>query len=185
MKSSDAGDKHINNNLKIVLGFASFSNQVLSFEDIRRKEIIQFLDSKIKPVEQDPDKKWITTWNVYLNHLKYSSDGFTMNIPDVLNSEPEYRSQIDWITPEFMKIKRKKTKRLSPYIESELWSKDELLLVVKYEQFKRNKAALSLLWDLDARNHEVTLLKIKHIRLKEKYGEGEIPYEAKTFVQTL
>jgi hypothetical protein len=25
-----------------------------------------------------------------------------------------------------------------------------------------------------------TLLKIKHIRLKEKYGEGEIPYEAKT-----
>lgn len=24
------------------------------------------------------------------------------------------------------------------------------------------------------------LLKIKHIRLKEKYGEGEIPHEAKT-----
>jgi integrase/recombinase XerD len=33
---------------------------------------------------------------------------------------------------------------------------------------------------LDARNHEVTLLKIKHIRLKERYGEGEIPHEAKT-----
>jgi hypothetical protein len=39
---------------------------------------------------------------------------------------------------------------------------------------------LSLLWDLDARNHEISLLKIKHIRLKEKYGEGEIPHEAKT-----
>jgi len=37
-------------------------------------------------------------------------------------------------------------------------------------------AALALFWDLNARNHEVTLLKIKHIRLKEKYGEGEIPY---------
>jgi len=37
-----------------------------------------------------------------------------------------------------------------------------------------------LLWDLDARPHEVALLKIKHIRLKEKYGEGEIPHEAKT-----
>ena len=33
---------------------------------------------------------------------------------------------------------------------------------------------------MDARNHEVTLLKIKHLRLKEKYGEGEIPHEAKT-----
>jgi hypothetical protein len=39
---------------------------------------------------------------------------------------------------------------------------------------------LSLLWDLDARNHEVALLKIKHIRLRERYGEGEIPHESKT-----
>jgi hypothetical protein len=37
-----------------------------------------------------------------------------------------------------------------------------------------------LLWDLNARPHEITLLKIKHIRLKEKYGEGEIPHDAKT-----
>ena len=37
-----------------------------------------------------------------------------------------------------------------------------------------------MLWDLDARNHEITLLKIKHIRLRERYGEGEIPHEAKT-----
>jgi integrase/recombinase XerD len=36
------------------------------------------------------------------------------------------------------------------------------------------------MWDLDARNHEITLLKIKSIRLREKYGEGEIPHEAKT-----
>lgn len=50
----------------------------------------------------------------------------------------------------------------------------------QYEPYKRNKAILSLLWDLDARPHEVTLLKIKHIRLKERYGEGEIPHEAKT-----
>jgi hypothetical protein len=51
---------------------------------------------------------------------------------------------------------------------------------VKYEPFARNKAALTLFWDLDARNHEITLLKIKNIRLKDKYGEGEIPQEAKT-----
>ena len=36
------------------------------------------------------------------------------------------------------------------------------------------------MWDLNARPHEITLLKIKHIRLKDKYGEGEIPPEAKT-----
>jgi hypothetical protein len=68
---------------------------------------------------------------------------------------------------------------LSPYVENELWQKDELLSIIKYEQFKRNKAILSLMWDLNARPHEITLLKIKHIRLKDKYGEGEIPHEAK------
>ena len=54
------------------------------------------------------------------------------------------------------------------------------LAVIRYGPYKRNKAALSLLWDLDARNHEVTLLKIKHIRLRERYDEGEIPHECKT-----
>jgi alkylhydroperoxidase/carboxymuconolactone decarboxylase family protein YurZ len=39
---------------------------------------------------------------------------------------------------------------------------------------------LTLFWDLDARNHEVTMLKIKNIRLKESYAEGEIPYNTKT-----
>ena len=33
---------------------------------------------------------------------------------------------------------------------------------------------------MDARNHEVTVLKIKHIRFRERYGEGEIPHESKT-----
>ena len=78
------------------------------------------------------------------------------------------------------KNKNKKTKRISPYVESEIWDRNELLSILKYEPHKRNKAAITLMWDLDARPHEITLLKIKHIRLREKYGEGEIPYEAKT-----
>ncbi|HEX2305459.1 MAG TPA: hypothetical protein VHH33_04160, partial [Nitrososphaeraceae archaeon] len=86
----------------------------------------------------------------------------------------------EWITPDFCKIKPKQTKRLSPYLESELWERDELLTILKYEPYARNKAILSLMWDLDARPHEITLLKNKNIRLKERYGEGEIPYEAKT-----
>lgn len=56
----------------------------------------------------------------------------------------------------------------------------ELLAIIKFEQFKRNNAALALLWDLNARPHEVTSLKFKHIRLNERYGEGEIPFESKT-----
>lgn len=32
----------------------------------------------------------------------------------------------------------------------------------------------------ECQNHEITLLRIKNIRLREKYGECEIPYESKT-----
>jgi hypothetical protein len=69
---------------------------------------------------------------------------------------------------------------LSPYNESEIWDREELLSIVKYEPYKRNKAILTLLLDFNARPHEITLMKIKNIRLKEKYGEGEVPFEAKT-----
>jgi len=183
MKSTNAGEKHINNNLKIIMSFANTLEQDIDLESAKRSHIINFLNSKMKTPEEDPDKKWITTWNVYLNHLKYFFRWFYNEYNNEKKHElidSEYLSQLDWITPDFIKIQRKKTKRLSPYIESELWEKEDLLLVIKYEKFKRNKAALALLWDLDARNHEVTILKIKHVRLKEKYGEGEIPYEAKT-----
>jgi hypothetical protein len=85
-----------------------------------------------------------------------------------------------WETPSFIQIRKKKTKRLSPYSETEIWDRDEILSIVKYKAYKRNKAALTLLWDLDVRHHEVTLLKSMHIRLRERYGESEIPHEAKT-----
>ena len=75
---------------------------------------------------------------------------------------------------------KKYTRRLSPYSETEIWERDELLTIIKYEPSLRNKAILTLMWDLNARPHEITLLKIKHIRLKERYGEGEVPSEAKT-----
>ena len=57
---------------------------------------------------------------------------------------------------------------------------DEFLSIVKFEPRKRNKAILTLLWDLNARPHEIALLRIKNIRIKEKYAEGEIPHQAKT-----
>jgi hypothetical protein len=186
MKNNGASESHTNNSLKTNMAFAKFLGLEVTFYDVKRKEqITTFLDTKIKSIEEDPDRKWITTWNDYLNDIKYffrwlyNSKKKTENQYDE-KEEIVSSSTSDWETPPFARIKKKKTKRLSPYLETELWERDELLFIIKYEPFKRNKAALALFWDLDARNHEVTLLKIKHIRLREKYGEGEIPHQAKT-----
>ena len=69
----------------------------------------------------------------------------------------ENLTQQDWRTPNFVRIREKRSKHITPYLETELWGCDELLSIIKYEPYKRNKAALALFWDLDARNHEVTI----------------------------
>ena len=61
----------------------------------------------------------------------------------------------EWNTPPFLKINEKKTKRISPYLQTELWKKDDILFITRYEPYKRNKAILTLMWDLDARSHEI------------------------------
>ena len=53
----------MNNTLNTNLAFAELFEADISIHDInKRDQIISFLDSKIKSIE-DPDKKWITTWN--------------------------------------------------------------------------------------------------------------------------
>jgi integrase len=180
MKANGTSENYQNQNLKAMIVFANFLGLDTNFFDIKSKQqIIAFLDTRTRNTDIDPDKKWITTWNDYLWRIKYFLR-WLHNHKDREQKGIEPLQQSDWITPSFANIKKKKTKRISPYLESELWERDEILSIIKYEPHKRNKAALALLWDLNARPHEVSLLKIKHIRLKEKYGEGEVPHEAKT-----
>jgi integrase/recombinase XerD len=173
MKNNGSSERHQNNNLNVLIELSKYFGSDTTFHDINKKEqILLFLDTKIKDSSNDPEKRWITSWNHYLTRIK-------LFFRWLYNKDKEIDKDY-WETPDFLKIKNKKTKRISPYVESEIWEKDELLSILKYELHKRNKTAITLMWDLDARPHEITLLKIKHIRLREKYGEGEIPYEAKT-----
>ena len=170
MQSSGCSERNQNNNLKAIIAFANFIGPDTSFYDIHSSEqILCYLNTKIKNTEQDPEEKWITTWNDYLNRIKLFFRWLANR--QIINNKS------DWKTPDFVQIKEKKSKRRSPYTENNIWDRDELLTMIKYEPEIRNKAILTLLWDLDARNHEITSLKIGNIRLRERYAEGEIPYD--------
>lgn len=171
MTGTDISAKYQKDNLFVILLYARYLGDTDLSSVNRKEDIIEFLDTKRKDTTIDPDQKWIRTWNDYLQRIKYFIRW--------LHNDPSLPMS-DWQTPVFAQIKKKKTKRLSPYAESELWERSDLLTIVKYESHRRNKAALTLLWDLNARNHEVTLLKVKHIILHERYGEAEIPHESKT-----
>jgi hypothetical protein len=177
LQNIDTSENYQNGLLKVLIRYAEHIGENTTFYQIKDKgQILNFLDSKRKIDKDDPDKKWITTWNDYLWRLKY----FYRWLHNARDKGINAKSYDTWNTPDFVNIKMKRTKRLSPYSETEIWDKEELITIIKYEPYKRNKAILALLWDLDARPHEITLLKIKHVRLKERYGEGEIPHQAKT-----
>lgn len=68
-----------------------------------------------------------------------------LNYKHKASNGDEILSNSEWITPALAQIKEKRTKCLSPYLESELWERDEILTIIKYEPYKRNKVALSLM----------------------------------------
>ena len=128
MKDNDSLERHQNNALKVVIAYAEYLGSDDTFYDIRQKEqITSILDTKIKSVEQDPDKKWISIWNHYLHRIKHlfrwlhNQSGKVDTIP-----------QSEWITPVFAKIKERRTKRQSPYSVTEIWDPVEFLSIVKY-----------------------------------------------------
>jgi hypothetical protein len=114
--TKEASANYQRNCIKIMLMIAEFiqKNKGLNLTQIdSSSDIILFLDSRKKSREQDPDQKWITTWNDYLWRIKifyrwyYNTKILKHNIFDSRN----------WITSDFLAIPKKKTKRLSPYSE--------------------------------------------------------------------
>ena len=130
MIKRDLSKNHKINNLKVVMSYADYLGPEITFHNINSKDqILSFLDTKKKDAEKDPERKWITTWNYYLNRLKLFFRWLYNQ--DRINSDELDMS--DWKTPEFVQIKLKRTKRVSPYSESELWDKEDILLITKYE----------------------------------------------------
>ena len=119
MKSNGVSERHQNNNLKAVINFANFVGHEVNFTDIDRAEqVLSFLNSKIRSQEDDPEKKWITTWNDYLHRVKH----FMRWIHNIGTIQSDVLVPMEeWVTPPFLKIREKRTKRISPYLESELW----------------------------------------------------------------
>ena len=179
LETTDTSENYRRGNLIVVVFFAKFLDAKNLSEVNRKNDIIEFLDTKKKDTIVDPDKRWIRTWNDYLQRIKYFMRWLHNGAPDTAITDSTIPIT-EWQTPNFVQIKPKKTNRLSPYSDSEIWERNELLTVVKYEPLRRNKVALTLCWDLNARPHEVVLLKIKNLRLGPRYGEGEIPHESKT-----
>jgi hypothetical protein len=56
MNNNNSSERHIINNLKVIINFEEFFKSQKLLKDIDRQEITSFLNSKIKSPEIDPEK---------------------------------------------------------------------------------------------------------------------------------
>ena len=97
MIANETSQTHQNNTLKAVIAFARYLGPNSTFQDLHRPDqIIPFLDTKIKNEVEDPDRRWITTWNDYLRHIKH----FLRWLHNYYScASPLQRIQTEWETP--------------------------------------------------------------------------------------
>jgi hypothetical protein len=172
LKDHGNSERDQHNYLKVLIPFALYLGPNTSLSAVYdQAQVTAFLNTKKKDLAVDRDQKWIVTWNSYLARIRH----FYRGLYSQRHREPI--PQEEWETPHLVKIRDKKTKRQSPYDVAQIWDLHEMLRILPYATHIRNKAAITLFWDLNARNHKITKLAIHDVRLRENYGEGEIPKE--------
>ena len=131
VETSGILELHQNNSLKMVIAFAFLIEKDVTFYDIQQQRpnyfIFAYKNKKTK--NKILTKKWITTWNYNLVHLKrFFRWLYNHHTSKSIYEQKEHNdiSESEWVTPSFINIKKRRTKRLSLYSESEIWERDEL-----------------------------------------------------------
>jgi hypothetical protein len=72
MDSTGASEKHQNNNLKVIHYYVNYLGKDIFLSSIKSCDsILSFLETKKKTKDEDPDGKWISTWNHYFHRIKH------------------------------------------------------------------------------------------------------------------
>jgi hypothetical protein len=58
-------ENHKVNFIEVINGLSNFYDNKKSFRDMKRDDILSFLDSVRKPEIYDPQHKWVGTYNLY------------------------------------------------------------------------------------------------------------------------
>jgi integrase len=144
--------------IKVLVWLSNFFEDKISFKEMTKQDILNYLNSLRKSILEDESQRWIGSYNarqIILNKFfrwLYNSD------------EPNQRKRT---TPKIMNgIKQLQRKEKTLYKNSDLWISEEHAIFLKYCPSKRDKAFHVIANDTSARPHELLNLKIKDIAFK-------------------
>jgi len=157
-----------------VLGkFSCFHNNQKPFSEISREDVLSYLDSFRKPEGTDPLHKWIGTYNLYRMLLVRFFRWFYYQ-----DIEPNKRPKPKAVE----NIAQLKRKEQSIYKPTDLWSKEDDILFLKYCPSKRDRCYHAIARDTSCRPHEILKLKIRDVVFKAtgNYQYAEVLVNGKT-----
>ena len=70
MYEKGSSENHKINNLKVIIDYAKHIGIVCFYDINKNSQVTSFLNITIKNASTDPEKRWITTWNHFLNRIK-------------------------------------------------------------------------------------------------------------------
>lgn len=147
---------------RIILRSLSKFHNGKSFAKMKREDIISYLNSFRKPEEIDPLHKWIGTYNRY--HTILTKFFRWLYNPKL---EPRQRPKPEVIH----NIQQLRRREESIYKPTDLWTRVDDLLFLKYCPSIRDRCYHTISRDLSARPSEILGLKIKDIVFKNEGGK--------------
>jgi integrase len=145
------------NKVKALLWLTRFL-KLKAFEQMTKQDILSYLNSLRKPQEEDPQQKWIGSYNnrlrVYIKFFKwlYNKD------------ESDHRKRIS--PPCIQGLRQLPRQDKSPYKPTDLWDNREHAIFLKYCPDPRDRCYHAMAIDMSARPSEILNLKIKDITFK-------------------
>lgn len=149
-------DSYRDNILSTLISLSKFLDNI-SFKRMKREHIICYLDTVRKPEVSDPQHKWIGSYNEKRQRLAKFFKWL-----DSPNAEPSKRQK----PKVFENIPTLKRKEQSIYKPTDMWTREEDLLFLRYCPNKRDKCYHTISRDASARPHELLGVKIKDIIFK-------------------
>jgi integrase len=128
------------------------------FEQMTKQDILSYLNNLRKSQEEDPQQKWIGSYNnrlrVYFKFFKwlYNKD------------ESDHRKRIS--PPCIQGLRQLPRQDKSPYKPTDLWDNREHAIFLKYCPDPRDRCYHAMAIDMSARPSEILNLKIKDITFK-------------------
>lgn len=149
--------------LRTLCLFSSFNSHI-HFNRLTRDDLLAYLDSRRKTESEDPQHKWIGTYNLYRSFLLRFFKWLYR--PEL---DPNERPK----PPCIENIPQLKRKEISVYKPTDLWTTADDILFLKYCPSKRDRCYHTISRDTSCRPHEILKLRMKDIVFKMAGGNKQ------------